>query len=81
MIVSDTDLTVGLVLKLCRIAEGRSARRLSLDAELSESVVGKVEAGAIEPSLRVFAAIVDELGLSPREIALLVTMANDKRRR
>lgn len=71
------DLTVGTVLQACRTARGRSARRLSLDAGLSESVVGKVESGAIEPSLRVFAAIVGELGLNRREIELLVALARD----
>lgn len=66
---------VAALLKARRCADGRSARRLSLDAGLSESVVGKVESGAIEPSLRVFAAIVAELGLNQREIALLVALA------
>jgi transcriptional regulator with XRE-family HTH domain len=71
------DLTIGVVIQACRISRGRSARRLSLDAGLSESVVGKVESGTIEPSLRVFAAIVAELDLNQREIALLVALARD----
>jgi transcriptional regulator with XRE-family HTH domain len=69
------ELTVGTLLQACRVARGRSARRLSLDAGLSESVVGKVESGAIEPSLRVFAAIVAELDLNQREVAALVRLA------
>lgn len=77
MPASDGDLTVGALLHECRVARGRSARRLSLDAGLSESVVGKVESGAIEPSLRVFAAIVGELGLNRREIEMLVALARD----
>ena len=54
---------------------GRSAREVSLAAGLSEAVVGKVEAGTLEPSLRVFASIACELGLADREIALLVRLA------
>lgn len=54
---------------------GRSARDVSLAAKLSESVVGKVETGVMEPSLRVFSAIACELALSDREIALLVRLA------
>lgn len=80
MPASDGELTVGAVLRACRIARGRSARRLSLDAGLSESVAGKVESGAIEPSLRVFAAIVAELGLNQREISLLVALVRDNER-
>ena len=75
MTVSDGEVTVGSILRACRIARGYSARRLSLDAGLSESVVGKIESGAVEPSLRVFALVVRELGLSDREIAVLVRLA------
>lgn len=80
MPASDGDVTVASLLRARRSADGRSARRLSLDAGLSESVVGKVESGAIEPSLRVFAAIVTELGLNQREITLLVALARDNER-
>lgn len=80
MPASATEVTVGAVLRECRLARGRSARAVSLDAGLSESVCGKVEAGMIEPSLRVFAALVAELGLNDREVALLVAMARDIRR-
>lgn len=73
--MSDTELTVGAVLHECRLARGTSARALSLSAGLSESVAGKVESGAIEPSLRVFARIVVELRLNDREMALLVRLA------
>lgn len=75
--MSDGDtLTVGAILRACRMARGVSARRLSLDAGLSESVVGKVESGAVEPSLRVFALVSQQLRLSDREIALLVRLAS-----
>lgn len=71
MSVSD----VARVLRACRMARKRSAREVSLAAGLSESVVGKIESGATEPSLRVFAAVVTELGLKDREIALLIRLA------
>lgn len=44
-------------------------------AGLSESVVGKIEAGNMQPSLQVFASIVHVLELSPREVAFLVALA------
>lgn len=37
--------------------------------------MGKIETGAMEPSLRVFARIAAELELNDREIALLVRLA------
>jgi transcriptional regulator with XRE-family HTH domain len=73
--VSATDIVIGALLQQCRLARGVSARRLSLDAGLSESVVGKVESGSIDPSLRVFASIVAELHLNDREVAFLVALA------
>lgn len=68
-------MNIGWLLRLRRQATGRSARVLSLDAGLSESMAGKVESGAVEPGLRVFAAIVTTLALNDREIALLVRLA------
>lgn len=68
-------MRVGETIRACRIARGYSARGLSLRAGLSESVVGKIEAGAMEPSLRVFASIVCALELSPHEVAVLVAFA------
>jgi predicted transcriptional regulator len=58
-----------------RRTTGRSARDVSLSAGLSESVMGKIEAGTMEPSLRVFAQVAAELGLNDREIVLLVRLA------
>lgn len=69
-------MTVGEVIRECRIARGYSARALSLQAGLSESVVGKIEAGTMEPSLRVFSRIVHVLDLSAREVAFLVQLAH-----
>jgi predicted transcriptional regulator len=71
--VSDSD--VGTLLRACRQMQGISARGLSLRAGLSASVVGKVEAGIMEPTLPVFAAIVTTLGLNAQEIAALVRMS------
>lgn len=71
--MSDTD--VAGLLRSYRRATHRSARDVSLAAGLSESVAGKVEAGSMEPSLRVFARLVCELGLNDREIALLVRLS------
>lgn len=66
------DLTVGQIIRHCRQTRGLSARQLSLTSGLSESVVGKVESGTIEPSLRVFALIATELDLTAQEISFLV---------
>jgi transcriptional regulator with XRE-family HTH domain len=63
------------LLRLRREGREVSARRLSLDAGLSDSVVGKIESGEIHPSLRAFARIALQLQLSDREIALLVRLA------
>lgn len=72
-LVSGSELSAAI--RLCRNARGLSARRLSLNAGLSESVVGKIESGAMEPGLRVFAKLVEALDLSPLEIVLLVKCA------
>lgn len=69
-------MTVGEVIRACRVARGYSARGLSLQAGLSESVVGKIETGAMEPSLRVFAQIAHTLNLSPLEVAFLVAISH-----
>lgn len=78
-------MTVRSLLRAAREARELSARGLSLQAGLSDSVVGKIESGEIQPSLRAFARIVSQLQLSDREIALLVRLAsidtgNDERR-
>lgn len=64
---------LGLQLKALRESRTHlSARALSLNAGLSESYVGKVEAGNCEPSLRAFSKIVVELGLKPQEAWVLI---------
>lgn len=49
-----------------------SARALSLACGLSESYVGKLEAGTIEPSLRAFAKLAKELRMTQREVAAVL---------
>lgn len=73
--MSGSDLTVGAVLRRTRIRYGCSARALSASAGLSDSVAGKVETGAVDPSLSTFARLVCQLGLSDHEIAFLVHIA------
>jgi transcriptional regulator with XRE-family HTH domain len=68
-------VSVGELIRWCRLQRGWSARALSLRAGLSESVTGKIEAGTMEPSLRVFARVVGALELSPLEVAVLVELA------
>lgn len=55
-----------------RVDRGYSARALSLQAGLSPSYVGKLEAGEIEPSVRAFARIALVLGMNQAEIAFCV---------
>lgn len=68
-------MTVRDLLRMRRETLGLSARKLSLNAGLSDSVVGKIESGEIQPSLRVFARIAVELRLNHHEIAVLVRLA------
>lgn len=49
-----------------------SARSLSLQAGLSPSYVGKLEAGEIEPSVRAFARLAMVLGMSVQEVFFCV---------
>jgi len=65
-------LTFATALTTLRKSRGYSARRLSLAAGLSESYVGKVESGRMEPSFRAFCAIAHVLQLNAREIHFLV---------
>lgn len=52
-----------------------SARELSLKAGLSESYVGKLEGGRIDPSLRAFGRLAMALGLTRAEVHFLVMEA------
>ena len=73
--VDAPDLPIGQAIELLRIPTGMSARALSLRSGLSESYIGKVEKGQMEPSLKAFARVARALGLSPREINILVARA------
>jgi transcriptional regulator with XRE-family HTH domain len=68
----DDTLTVAAVVRLLRERHGLTARALSLQAGLSESYVGKVEKGEIQPSLCAFGRIAFQLGMSQREIFAVV---------
>lgn len=66
-------LTVGATIKHLRTTRtDLSARAFSLAAGLSESYVGKIEAGRTEPSVRAFALIAAQLRMSPGEIYVLL---------
>lgn len=69
---SDMSQWLSSLLRQARESKGLSARALSLEAGLSPSYVGKVEAGEIEPSLRTFAAIAVALELNPYEVFFCV---------
>lgn len=68
----DTELSLGDFIRHARESKGLSQRRLSLNAGLSPSYVGKIEAGENEPSFRAVAKLAIELGLNAREVFLLV---------
>jgi predicted transcriptional regulator len=70
-----SELTVGDILRWVRDQRGLSARALSTQAGLSDSVAGKVETSSVDPSLGTFARIVVELRLNDHEIATLVRLA------
>lgn len=50
-----------------------SARALSIAVGLSDSYIGKVENGTLDPSLRSFAKIAKGLGMTPPEIYIVVS--------
>jgi predicted transcriptional regulator len=68
-------VTVGHILRWVRSQRGLSARALSIQAGLSDSVAGKVETDAVDPSLATFARLVHHLGLNDHEIAFLVRIS------
>ena len=67
--------SVGIILRWVRLQRGLSARALSTQAGLSDSVASKVETDSVDPSLGTFARLVCELGLNDHEIATLVRLA------
>lgn len=70
----DTELSLGDFIRRARVARGLSQRRLSLNAGLSPSYVGKIEAGENDPSFRAVSKLAVELGLNAREVFLLVKL-------
>lgn len=71
-------LTVGTAIRVLREHSGLSARQLSVAAGLSPAYVNKVESGQIEPSLRSFAKIARQLGMTQREVFLLICKEADR---
>lgn len=70
----DNQLTLGQALKALREQRTNlSARALSINAGLSESYVGKLEAGVCEPSARAFAKLAIQLRLKPAEVWVLLS--------
>lgn len=65
-------LTAAAAIRYCRERACLSARALSNKANLGDSYVSRVEAGAMQPSLRAFAGMVIALGMTDREIALVI---------
>lgn len=71
--MGDEPLAPGAVIRRSREARGLSRRQLSQAAGLSTSYVSKVEAGEVDSlSLRSFSKLAVELGLSSREIFVLI---------
>lgn len=68
-------MTTGELIRAARQAKGLSARSLSLAARLSESYVGKLENGQVEPSLKAFANLANALHMNQTEICFMVTNA------
>lgn len=63
------------VLREFRLQRELSRRALSQQAGLSPSYIGKLETGAVEPSVRSFAVIALALGLTSHEILFCVRCA------
>lgn len=68
----DQPLSVAAAVRYYRVQRGYTARALSLNAGLSQSYVGKLEAGKVIPSVRAFGRLARVLGMNHREVALVV---------
>jgi len=66
---------IGVAIRQMRAERGLSKRELSLRAGLSESYVGKLESGRIDPSMRAFGKIAVALKLTRAEVHFLVLEA------
>ena len=70
--VAHRQIRVADAIRYLRGRKNLSARQVSLQAGLSSSYVGKLEAGEMEPSFRAFARIAVVLGMSPQEVLFCV---------
>jgi transcriptional regulator with XRE-family HTH domain len=71
--VATDNAWLGSAVRLLREQRKLSARDLSLQSGLSESYVGKLETGRVQPSLRCFGQLALALELNTAEIFFLVT--------
>lgn len=70
------ELTIGEIVAWLRTQRtSLSSRGLSLQAGLSPSYVGKVEAGHLDPSLRAFGLIAQTIGMNEGEVFVAVMCA------
>lgn len=69
---------VGMAIRTMRERRRMTKRALSLVAGLSESYVGKVESGEIEPSVRTFGMLARALAMTSSEITAVVLAAGDR---
>jgi transcriptional regulator with XRE-family HTH domain len=69
-------ITVAEIIRYLRVRKNLSARSVSLQAGLSSSYVGKLEAGAIEPSFTAFARLALVLEMNPQEVFFCVLQEN-----
>lgn len=65
-------------IKAVRLRKKMSCREVAAQAGLSPAYVGKVESGAISPSLRTFAKIATVLEMTTKEIALVVQLESKR---
>lgn len=61
-------------IKATRLRRKMSCREVGAKAGLSPAYVGKVESGAIAPSLWAFAKIAAALEMTPKEVAFVVQL-------
>lgn len=69
---SDARVSLADAVRYLRMQRGLSTRALSNEAGLSPSYISKLEAGEVEPSVRVFGRIALVLGMSPQEVFFCV---------
>lgn len=65
-------VTAAVAVRYCRQRAKLSQRALGRRAGVSAAYVSRVEDGTIQPSLRAFARLATELGLSDQEIGIVI---------